>query len=105
MASANNLGSIAHSFLDPLDHSARRFLTDQRTDVGAFFQDIADFQLLHTRNQHRNKFVVSALLHKNPLHGDTRLPGIAKAAGYAAARAIFRIPARPTPPSAAAAHP
>src|SRR5260370_39856606 len=91
MASTNNPGSAAHRFLNPLDDAARRFFADERTDVGAFVQGAADLELLHTRNQSRKEFVVSALLYKDPLHGDAGLPVITVPSGHAAVRGILQI--------------
>src|SRR6267154_3894125 len=94
MTTANDFCAATHGFLDPGDNAVGRFFTDQWAYIRGFVEYVADLKLLNLRNQSGEKFVKGALFHKNSLHGNARLAGIAKAADYAAVGGVFQVGVR-----------
>ncbi len=62
----------------------RRGLADHGADVGGFIERIAYMQFLDAFEQAREKLLLHAALHVNPLHGNAALPGIGESANDAA---------------------
>ena len=55
-----------------------RSLMGQRTDKDAFVDTVANFQCLDLFGERLCKFIVNAILHKNPIRRHASLPGVAE---------------------------
>ncbi len=77
LAAGDHPGAVGHGVLDMLLDLGRGAIVDQRADIDAIVQAVADLQLLNRRLEFLREGIVHAVLHVDTVDAHTGLPGVA----------------------------
>lgn len=72
-----HLSAFVQRVIEQLQHLVARLAVDQRADLHAGFEAVADLQRRHAGDKLLGELRVNAALHVEPIDADAGLPGVA----------------------------